>query len=329
MEVKLKEKSKSKSYSFIVTHSDAGKRLDTVVAKHFSSISRSMAKKLIKTGNIVVNNQIKSAHYQVKEEDIINIEIPEIQRSEIIPIEMKLDVIYEDDYILVINKPPNIPVHPSAGHRNDTLVNALLGYLGKTENLSSIGGIERPGIVHRLDKDTSGVLLIAKNDHSHLKLSEQFQYRKIQKNYEAILKGILEKDRGKIESSIARHPTNRKKFTTAEHGKDSITFFEVIDRKNETTWVRFMPKTGRTHQLRVHSVSIGHPIVGDPIYSRGYTKHKYLALVAKSLKIVHPKTGLIYTFIASYPNHFIEIAKYFGYRIDVKENKNRWMIEKK
>ena len=326
MEEKLKEKSKNKYYQFTVGLEDSGKRLDIFIGKMIQEISRSMAKKLIKLGKILVNNEIKSAHYLIKENDIIRIEIPKSQKSSLKTLDMELDIIFEDTDILVINKPPGIPVHPSAGHRNDTLVNALIGYFGNSGSLSSIGGIERPGIVHRLDKDTSGVLIIAKNDHAHIKLSEQFQQRKIRKTYEAIVKGTIEKSSGKIESPIIRNPINRKKFTTADYGRESITHFEIIDRKNETTWVKFIPKTGRTHQLRVHSVSIGHPIIGDPIYSRGYTKYKFLALVAKSITITHPSNGQVYTFIAAYPKHFIDIAKSLGYEIDPRENKNSYKV---
>ena len=327
MEVKLRENQQIKSYKLIVSKKNDGERLDIVISKNIPEISRSAVKRLIKSENVLVNNQIKSAHYQVREGETIEVKVPEAEKSNLEILELELDIIYEDNDILVINKPPGIPVHPSAGHRNDTLVNALLGYLGKKGKLSSIGGVERPGIVHRLDKDTSGALLIAKNDITHLRLSEQFQQRKIKKVYEAILKGTIKKNTGKIESPIIRHPVNRKKFTTADYGRDSVTLFEVIDRKNDTTWIKYMPKTGRTHQLRVHSVYIGHPIIGDPIYSRGYTKYKYLALVAKSITLKHPSNGNIYTFVAKYPEHFLEIASSLGYEIDIKSNTNKVIKE--
>ncbi len=327
MEEKLNSKSPDRELEFCVSDKEAGKRLDIFLSKNLFSISRSMIKKLIKNNMILVNNTPKFPHYTIKKGEIIKVIIPEPEKNVIEPVEMDLDIIYEDEDLLVINKPPGLPVHPAAGHKNDTLVNALLAYMNKSGNLSTIGGVERPGIVHRLDKDTSGVLLIAKNDHTHLNLSQQFQNREVNKLYEAIVKGTIKKDKGKIEKSIVRHPVNRKKFITSETGRESLTYYEVIDRKDESTWVRLIPKTGRTHQLRVHCVSIGHPIIGDPIYSRKADRYKSLALVAKRITITHPRLGKRMTFIAAYPEHFIKIATDFGYVIQESNNYNHYFTE--
>ncbi len=324
MEEKLKNRNPEKIYELTVKKGDSGTRLDRFLAGKIPEISRSMIKKLILNSMVIVNGVSRFPHYSVKEGETVRVTIPEPEKNIIEPVEMDLDIIYEDEDLLVINKPPGLPVHPAAGHKKDTLVNALLAYMGKNGKLSTIGGVERPGIVHRLDKDTSGVLIIAKNDRTHMSLSIQFQNRKVVKIYEAILKGILEENRGTINRAIVRHPVNRKRFTVSEYGRDSTTYYEVIDRKNNTTWVKFIPKTGRTHQLRVHSVSIGHPIIGDPIYSRGAGKFKNLALVAKSITITHPKAGQKITFIASYPEHFIEMAREFGYEIENSKNQYFW-----
>jgi len=215
----------------------------------------------------------------------------------------------------VINKQAGIPVHPSAGHSDDTVVNALLHYLGKNGRLSNIGGKLRPGIVHRLDKDTSGVLLIAKNNLAHERLSEDFASREVEKVYEAIVKGVLKPEEGRIEKPIARSPINRKKFTVSETGREAITLYRVLDTRVDTTWVRLFPMTGRTHQLRVHLSSIGHPIIGDPLYSRKSHVMDYIALVARELRIKHPSTGEKLYFKAPYPHHFLKLADTLGYVI--------------
>jgi 23S rRNA pseudouridine1911/1915/1917 synthase len=278
--------------------------------------SRSQLQRLIqnnKVSAVLVNKENKKPNYQLKSGDIVEVKIPEPEDVSLQPLECELDILFEDNDILVINKHPGIPVHPSAGHRNDTIVNALLYYLKETGSLSNIGGEKRPGIVHRLDKDTAGVMVIAKNNESHLIIAKQFAQRKIKKIYEAILKGRLTPSEGTIDRSIARSTRNRKKFTVSETGKESITKYRVIDSKNETSWVEFIPKTGRTHQLRVHAVSLGHPIMGDPLYARRTHSLPFLALVAKSLVFTHPKTGNILQFTAPYPSHFRDLGISLGY----------------
>ena len=242
--------------------------------------------------------------------------IPEPEDTALRPAKITLEILYEDMDILVLNKQPGIPVHPSYGHTDDTIVNALLFYLREKGTLSTIGGEKRPGVVHRLDKDTSGILLIAKNNESHLWLSTQFAQRKVEKIYEALVKGTMRPSEGVIDRPIIRSTRNRKKFTVGETGKEAVTRFRVIESKNETSWLRLMPQTGRTHQVRVHCASLGHPILGDPIYSRKSSLVKYIALVAKALTFIHPSTKALLTFTASYPQHFSELAYMLGYRLE-------------
>jgi 23S rRNA pseudouridine1911/1915/1917 synthase len=260
-----------------------------------------------------VNDVKKKPNYHLKSGDTVEVNIPEPEDVPLNPLEIEIDVLFEDNDILVLNKQPGIPVHPSAGHRNDTLVNALLYYLKETGALSNIGGEKRPGIVHRLDKDTAGVMIIAKNNESHLAVAKQFAQRKIIKKYEAILKGSLTPSEGAIELSIARSRKNRKKFEVSEAGKASLTNYRVIDSKSNTSWVEFMPKTGRTHQLRVHAASLGHPIIGDPLYARRSNQVPFLALVARSISFSHPKTGKSLQFTAPYPDHFRDLGSSLGY----------------
>lgn len=264
---------------------------------------------------ISVNSQSKKPNYRLKLGDQVVLRIPPPQKIELKPADIALDILYEDNDILVLNKQPGVPVHPAPGHEHDTIVNALLSYLGRGDNLSDIGGEMRPGIVHRLDKDTSGVLLIAKNNVSHEYLSKEFALRRIHKMYEAIVKGVIMQQKETIDKPIARSIHNRKKFTTAEHGKEACTFYEVIDSRGETSWVRLEPKTGRTHQLRVHAASIGHPIIGDRLYARSSSSILFIALVAKKLTITHPRTKESMSFQAPYPDHFRQLAASLGYSL--------------
>jgi len=224
-------------------------------------------------------------------------------------------VLYEDESLLVINKQPGIPVHPSPGHDTDTIVNALLHYFGKSGTLSCIGGELRPGIVHRLDKDTSGVLLIAKNNAAHEKMSLSFAERSVSKTYEVFVKGVVQPTIGVIDEPIARSIKHRKKFSVSEQGREAVTHYRVVDSRHETSWLSLTPKTGRTHQIRVHLTHIGHPIIGDPIYSRKAHQSEYIALFAKELTIEHPDSGKEISFRAPYPAHFIELAKRYGYKL--------------
>ena len=264
---------------------------------------------------IRVNSIPRKAHYLLKKKDIVEVTLPLPEEPDLRPTPIGLEILYEDDDILVINKRAGIPVHPSPGHSDDTVVNALLNYLGKDGKLSNIGGKLRPGIVHRLDKDTSGVLIVAKNNLVHERLSKDFASREVEKVYEAIVKGVLKPGEGKIEKPIGRSPINRKKFTVSETGREAITLYKVLDSKGDTSWVRLFPVTGRTHQLRVHLSSLGHPIIGDSLYSRKSRVVDYIALVARELRIKHPSTGEKLRFTAPYPTHFLKLAGTIGYSI--------------
>ena len=317
MEVNLKKKV-LRSYTFQIDKEDIQQRLDIFLTEKLHGFSRSLIQKYIqkqKEPVVLVNSTKKKSNYRLQQGDTVTVDILEPEKITLEPVEIPLHILYEDDYLLVLDKQPGVPVHPSYGHENDTIVNALLHYFWGKKALSSIGGEKRPGIVHRLDKDTAGILLIAKNDHAHAHLSLQFSSRSMEKIYEAIVKGDVYPERGVINKPIVRNPRNRKKYITGEGGRESITIFSVIDRKNETSWVKFIPKTGRTHQIRVHAQSIGHPIIGDSLYTRKSHPTEYIALVAKEMTFVHPFTEKPVSFSAPYPKHFINLATSLGYKI--------------
>jgi 23S rRNA pseudouridine1911/1915/1917 synthase len=322
LEEKLNAPKVQNKFSISITAKDEGKRLDLFLTRSLrhEGLSRSVIQKYIEEGDnlILVNSRKKKAHYLIRRGDVIEVRIPEPRETGLMPLDLPLDILYEDEDILVINKPAGIPTHPSAGHTHDTLVNAIVHYIGGTKNLSNIGGELRPGIVHRLDKDTAGALLVAKNNHSHTRISEEFAKKEVKKIYEAIVKGAVIPTEGVIERPIRRSERNRKKFRAGENGKPSATHYQVIDSKSETTWVRFFPKTGRTHQIRVHAVSMGHPIIGDPLYARRSHPVSYMALFAKELEITHPSTNRRMKFRAPYPKHFKELGESLGYDIPLK-----------
>jgi 23S rRNA pseudouridine1911/1915/1917 synthase len=310
---------KTKKFQFTVTEKEKSERLDTYLSKMLHGYSRSLIQKYIQDHErfpVVVNDLPRKPHYRIQTGDRISVSIPEPVESTIEPAPIPLDILYEDNAILVINKQPGVPVHPSAGHTADTIVNALIHYLGEKGSLSSIGGELRPGIVHRLDKDTSGVLIIAKTDAAHRHLARQFAQRKTMKIYEAIVKGPVFPKEGVINTPIERSRKNRKKFTTTEKGRDSVTLYRVIDAKYDTSWVEFIPKTGRTHQIRVHALHIGHPIIGDTLYARKAYQSEYIALFAKKITIEHPSKGHPMSFTAPYPDHFTRLARNLGYTIN-------------
>jgi 23S rRNA pseudouridine1911/1915/1917 synthase len=299
---------------FSISPSQQDERLDVFLAGRLSGCSRSLIQKHCNSGSVLVNHkEQKKPHYRLKTGDIVEYNAPEATDTSLLPANIKLEILHEDDDIIVLNKQPGIPVHPSHGHNNDTIVNALLYYMGAKGSLSTIGGEKRPGIVHRLDKDTSGILLIAKNNLSHDHLTRQFAERKTYKVYVAIVKGIVSSSEGVIDKPLMRSPRNRKKFTIGDEGRDALTHYSVIDSETGTSLVRFVPKTGRTHQIRVHAASIGHPILGDPLYARKSRSLPYLMLVAKELGFTHPRTEKNLHFTAPYPSHFLRLAQQLGY----------------
>ncbi|MEQ9763763.1 RluA family pseudouridine synthase [Streptococcus sp. ZJ151] len=280
---------------------EAGIRLDKAVAD-LTELSRQKANEDIKAGIILVNGQTAKAKYAVKVGDVISYEMPKADVLEYAAEDIALDIIYQDEDVAVVNKPQGMVVHPSAGHSSGTLVNALMYHI---KDLSSINGVVRPGIVHRIDKDTSGLLMIAKNDQTHQALAEELKAKKSLRQYVALVHGNLPNDRGVIEAPIGRSDKDRKKQAVTEKGKPALTRFHVLERFGDYTLVALQLETGRTHQIRVHMAYIGHPIAGDVTYGpRKTLAGKGQFLHAKTLGFTHPKTGELVTFEAELPEIF-------------------------
>lgn len=275
-----------------------GARLDKALAD-LTDLSRSQANDEIKKGTVLVNGEPVKAKYTVKEGDIISYQLPEEEILDYEAEDIPIDIVYEDEDLAIINKAQGMVVHPSAGHSSGTLVNALLYHI---KDLSTINGVVRPGIVHRIDKDTSGLLMIAKNDKTHHILADELKAKKSLRKYLAIVHGNLPNDRGMIEAPIGRSEKDRKKQAVTAKGKDAITRFQVVERFGDFTLVELSLETGRTHQIRVHMAYIGHPVAGDPLYG----PRKTLAgngqfLHAQTLGFTHPSTGEMVTFTAEPP----------------------------
>ena len=282
---------------------DSGNRLDKALAD-LTTLSRSQANEEIKKGTVLVNGKAAKAKYAVKVGDVITYEIPEDEILDYEAEDIPLDIIYEDEDVAVINKPQGMVVHPSAGHTSGTLVNALMYHI---KDLSTINGVVRPGIVHRIDKDTSGLLMIAKNDISHKALAEELKDKKSLRKYLAIVHGNLPNDRGMIEAPIGRSEKDRKKQAVTAKGKEAVTRFQVLERFGNYTLVELTLETGRTHQIRVHMAYIGHPVAGDPLYGpRKTLKGQRQFLHARTLGFTHPRTGEVMTFTAEAPAIFQE-----------------------
>jgi 23S rRNA pseudouridine1911/1915/1917 synthase len=287
-------------------------RIDTWLSDKIEGFSRTYMQKLINSKLVLVNDNPVKANYKLKLGDEVSVTIPEKKELDIVPENIDLNIIYEDSFILIINKPKGMVVHPAAGNYSGTLVNALINYCGK--NLSDIGGTIRPGIVHRLDKDTSGILVVAKNNEVHKTLTNSFKLHNVKRVYISLVKGVIKENTGKIVLPIGRHPVNRKKMAVdRKNGREAITHFNVLERFDKTTYVELRLETGRTHQIRVHMSYIGHPIVGDQVYG-GQNKNcsygiKGQALHAKSLGFNHPVTGEYMEFEAEPPDDFKALLK--------------------
>lgn len=282
---------------------EAGSRLDKALAD-VTALSRSQANEAIKAGSVLVNGQPVKAKYAVKEGDRITYELPEEEILEYTAEDIPLDIVYEDADVAVVNKPQGMVVHPSAGHTSGTLVNALMY---QVKDLSSINGVVRPGIVHRIDKDTSGLLMIAKNDKAHNVLAQELKEKKSLRKYVAIVHGNLPNDRGVIEAPIGRSDKDRKKQAVTAKGKPALTRFTVLERFGNYTLVELQLETGRTHQIRVHMAYIGHPVAGDPLYGpRKTLKGQGQFLHAQTLGFTHPSTGELVEFTAPVPAIFQE-----------------------
>jgi 23S rRNA pseudouridine1911/1915/1917 synthase len=309
----------SRAENFIVEKTLPGKRLDTFLREKFLEVSRGTFQRLIEEGQVRVNDQITKPTHKPHAGEKIEIIWPTPKSAAAQPEKIPLNILFEDKSLLVLNKPAGLVVHPAAGHDSGTLVNALLHHC--KNSLSGIGGVARPGIVHRLDKETSGCLVIAKNDETHLALSEQFSERKVKKIYHAILCGELAQTSGKIRAAIARHTTQRKRMAVSENknARAAHTNFRVLEKLNAATLVEAQIFTGRTHQIRVHFQNLGHPLVGDKLYgARQNVRLKELTnyaaprvmLHAHALSFIHPRTKKEMNFEAPLPKDFKEALKF-------------------
>ncbi len=290
----------------------AGIRLDSFLSEQIPDMSRSAAQKLMENGDVLVNGQPVKKNYKTRTGDAIEVTLPEPQVVDIIPENIPLDVRYEDEDVIVINKPKGLVVHPAPGHWSGTLVNALMYHCA--DSLSGINGELRPGIVHRIDMDTSGLLIVAKNDFAHAALAEQLKDHSLARVYEAVVVGNIRADSGTIDAPIGRHPVDRKRMAVTEkNSRPAVTHYEVLDRYQGYTHLRLRLETGRTHQIRVHLSWQNHPIVGDGVYGKG--KELGLAtqcLHARSLSFRHPRTGETVTVTCELPEYFENVLKKLG-----------------
>ena len=289
---------------------DSGRRIDVYLSEKLSDLSRSHIQKLLKNGLVNVNGSACRSNYKVKENDRISLEIPEPETPEIRPENIPLSILYEDEDVLVIDKPKGVVVHPSAGHYEGTLVNAVLYHC--KGGLSGINGVLRPGIVHRIDMDTTGALVICKNDLAHQDLAEQLKNHTIKRRYRAIVFGNLKEDSGTINAPIGRHPVDRKKMAVNyRNGKEAVTHYRVLERFGNYTYIECRLETGRTHQIRVHMSHIGHPLLGDNVYGSGRSPFSLQGqtLHAMILGFVHPRTKEYMEFEAPLPDYFTEILR--------------------
>ena len=290
----------TESYTFTIKNESG--RLDKFLADQLPDHSRSQIQGWIKDELVTVNSEPSKANYRLQQDDVIALSIPEPVEIDAQPEDIAIDIVYEDKDVVVINKPQGMVVHPSLGHEGGTLVNALLYHI---KDLSGINGKIRPGIVHRIDKDTSGLLMVAKNDVAHEKLAEQLQDKTAGREYIGLVHGVIQNDRGTIDAPIGRDPKNRKKYKVVEDGKPSVTHFEVIERFNDFTLLKLNLETGRTHQIRVHLEYIGYRMAGDPLYGpRKTLEGPGQFLHAASLQFVHPTTGERLSFSAPLPESF-------------------------
>ena len=294
---------------FIVTFKEANERLDKALSIFRSDLSRSYIAKLIDEGKVLVNNKLEKASYKVKENDEITLLDIDEKKSDIKEEDIPLDIVYEDDDIMIINKVQGMVVHPANGHFSGTLVNALMY---QADSLSSINGVIRPGIVHRIDKDTSGLICIAKNDNAHHFLAEQLKDHTMAREYIALVRGVIKENSGTIDMPIGRDKKDRQKMAVTKDGKPATTHFQVLERFNNHTLVKCQLVSGRTHQIRVHMSAINHPVEGDPLYAgKNYDKlyKNGQLLTAYKLKLIHPTTKKEMVFEIELPNYFKEILE--------------------
>ena len=285
--------------------SETPQRTDVFVSG-LASVSRSRAVELLENGKVKVNGNSATKKTKLKNGDTVSVEVPDPVVYDVTPENIPLDIVFEDNDILVVNKPKGVVVHPAAGNYSGTLVNALMYHCG--DSLSGINGVMRPGIVHRIDKNTSGLLMVAKNDNAHVGLASQIKEHSFKREYEAVVYGNIKDDRGTINLPIARHPVKRKQMAVVEGGREAITHFEVIDRFEGFTHLRLKLETGRTHQIRVHLSFLGHPVAGDEVYGpkKVITSLNGQCLHAKKLGFVHPITYDYMEFDSCLPDYFVD-----------------------
>ncbi len=296
---------------FYPTDLESDVRIDRYLAKACPELSRSYIQKLLKSGQVLVNGSLIKSSYVVAADDHIEVDVPEAVEPEIEAEPMDLDILYEDRDIILVNKPKGMVVHPAAGHYSHTLVNGLMYHC--KDQLSGINGVMRPGIVHRIDMDTTGVLIVCKNDMAHNSIAAQLKEHSITRRYQAIVHGVLKEDEGTVDAPIGRHQTERKKMCiNYNNGRNAITHYQVLRRFEQYTYVECRLETGRTHQIRVHMASIHHPILGDTVY--GPSKCPVPSLIGQTLHagvlgIIHPRTGVYMEFTAPLPGYFEKLLK--------------------
>ena len=293
-----------------VLESQAGIRVDKFLSDELPELSRSYIQKLIKEEMIIVNGKAVKANYKLDTGDLVIVEQPELKEPDILAEDIPLEILYEDPDLLIVNKPKGMVVHPSAGHYSGTLVNALMYYC--RDDLSGINGVMRPGIVHRIDMDTTGSLLVCKNDFTHQHIAEQLKQHSIKRIYHAIVHGVIKEEEGTIDAPIGRHPVERKRMSiNHKNGKAAITHYKVIQRFQNYTYIQCQLETGRTHQIRVHMASIRHPLLGDTVYGPAKCPFKLQGqtLHAKTIGIVHPRTGEYIEVDAPLPEYFTSLLK--------------------
>ncbi len=297
-------------FLFQITEEMEDERIDKCVSALIDSLSRSFIQKMIKEERVLVNARPVKGSYRVKDGDEVAFELPASVEPDIEPENIPLDILYEDKDVIVVNKPKGMVVHPAAGHYSGTLVNALMYHCG--EELSGINGVMRPGIVHRIDRDTTGSIIVCKNDKAHNCIAEQLKKHSIHRRYHAICYGVLKEDEGVIDKPIGRHPTERKKMAVNEkNGKRAVTHYRVLQRFDGYTYIECMLETGRTHQIRVHLASVGHPLVGDEVYSNRKCPFKLQGqtLHAKTLGFIHPSTKEYMEIDAPLPEYFTHLLQ--------------------
>lgn len=296
-------------YCFLADQEAEEERIDKYLTGYLKKHSRSFLQKLIKDGQVFVNGKAVKSNYRLREEDRIELTVPEPLQTDILPEDLNLDIVYEDDSVLVVNKPKGMVVHPSAGHAAGTLVNGLMFHC--QERLSGINGVLRPGIVHRIDRDTTGLLIVCKNDQAHHCIAAQLKEHTITRRYHALVKGRFQEEEGVVDAPIGRNPSNRLKMAVNEqNGKRAVTHYRVLEQFASCAYVECRLETGRTHQIRVHMSSIGHPLIGDTVYGGPAVKNvQGQMLHAKVIGFIHPVTGEYMEFDSELPLYFQEMLE--------------------